>query len=82
MLVEQSRGDNLPKKCYITYINEQAKTRELEVVDEWDFSCDDARKWQRLPLHACGGTLYAGEVRHGSKFKFESYSNNPYVTCR
>ncbi len=82
MLDEQPRGDKLPEKCYITYISEQAKTRELDVVDGWDFSCANARKWQRLLLPACGVTLDCRRAASWLEFKFEFHSNLPYVTCR
>ncbi len=44
------QGGICQRNAYVTYSMNMLETRELEVVDGWDFSCFNARKWQRLPL--------------------------------
>ena len=54
---EPSRESSCQRNAYVTYSVNRLETRELEVVGGWDFSCVNARKWQRLPLTRRGVNL-------------------------
>ena len=50
-----SHGESNCQRNAILHISvNRLETKETKVVGGWDFSCVNARKWQRLPLSACG----------------------------